>query len=457
MYTPHAYYSVEPNWVGTKVFTIAAVDIAGNIGTAITHTTTISGPGLPTLTYSIVNKDALISIKQNPGSFDLSVSEIKYDTLSVNASAGTPIFTVPVTWDGGKVFTVTSVDVLGNRSTSATLDIMILESEVTNITAEVVDNNVLLRWGYTPGTLPVDVFRISKGSEYATSVPIGDRKGTFTTTFEQLGGVYTYWITPIDTAGNDGKYKSIVATVNEPPDYVLNAAWTSDWTGDNSNITTVGEYGYLPTNKTETYQEHFTSRSWTTIQNQIDDGYPLWLSPTNNVATYSQVFDYGALLPSTSLTITNPTVVVFGTGTYAMHWSVEISTNGTTWTTEGTDVTKLFLTGMRYLRITYTFTASNDKTLLQISNYNVTLNTKIRNDTGNGITALASDAGGTYVEFNVDFIDIESIGLTPKATDPIYMVYDFEDIPYPTGFYVYAYNSQGHRVDAQFSWSARGY
>ena len=32
------------------------------------------------------------------------------------------------------------------------------------------------------------------------------------------------WITPIDTAGNDGKYQSIVATVNEPPDYVLNAA-----------------------------------------------------------------------------------------------------------------------------------------------------------------------------------------------------------------------------------------
>lgn len=454
--TPHSYFSVEPNWLGAKVFTISAVDVADNEGNAVTHTATVSGPSAPTLSYEVVGKDVLVSIKQNPGSFDLNVSEIVYDGKTVNASAGSPIWTLPVTWDQTKTFNITSIDILGNRSITVALPITIVEGTIDSISAEVVDNNVLLRWAYTEGTLPVDYFRISKGLTYATAVEIGTRKGTFTPTFEQLGGVYTYWITPIDTAGNEGVYKSVTATVNEPPDYVLNANWDSDWSGANTNIEIVGDLGYLPVNLTETYQTHFTSRSWTTPQAQITAGYPLWLSPTNTVATYSQTFDYGALLPATSITITNPIVTTYGSGTYTMSWSVQTSTDNSTWTTNGTDITKAYVVNIRYFRIIYTFTVSNAATLLSVGNFNLTLNTKIRNDAGSG-TSLSTDATGTYVPFNVDFIDIASITTAPNTTQPIYVVYDFLDVPNPTGFRVLAYDAQGHRITAPFSWSARGY
>ena len=92
---------------------------------------------------------------------------------------------------------------------------------------------------------------------------------------------------------------------------------------------------------------------------------------------------------------------------------------------------------------------------MQITALNVRLDSKLRNDSGNG-TANSSDSGGTVVTLNIAFVDVDSISVTPLATSSVTAVYDFVDVPYPTSFKVLLFNSSGARVSGAFSWSARG-
>lgn len=64
--------------------------------------------------------------------------------------------------------------------------------------------------------------------------------------------------------------------------------------------------------------------------------------------------------------------------------------------------------------------------LARISQITVTLSLKVIKDSGMG-TANALDVGGTTVNFNKSFIDIQKINVTPKATSAIIAVYDFVD------------------------------
>lgn len=64
---------------------------------------------------------------------------------------------------------------------------------------------------------------------------------------------------------------------------------------------------------------------------------------------------------------------------------------------------------------------------------------------------------GKSVDFNQQFIDITSIIATPQGTLPATPVVDFKDIPNPTRFNIFNYNSSGSLVGGNVSWTTRGY
>ena len=73
------------------------------------------------------------------------------------------------------------------------------------------------------------------------------------------------------------------------------------------------------------------------------------------------------------------------------------------------------------------------------------------------------DAGGTAVSFNTEFVDIESITITPSVSggaNARIAIYDFVDAPNPKTFKAILFNSDGDRVGAtsgtNFSWQVRG-
>lgn len=127
---------------------------------------------------------------------------------------------------------IKAFDTSGNESVNAvSASITVVLPVVSNVTAQVIDNNVLLRWSWTIGTFDLDSFEIRKGTTLETATVQGRADVTFFTLFEILAGVYTYWIVPIDAAGNEGTASSVTTQVDEPPDFTLHESWQTDWEG----------------------------------------------------------------------------------------------------------------------------------------------------------------------------------------------------------------------------------
>ena len=136
-------------------------------------------------------------------------------------------------------------------------------------------------------------------------------------------------------------------------------------------------------------------------------------------------------------------------------------------TTDGVTQTgqAFFRFGTQFRRVKYkTIVNSTDGQYRKITSLNLKLDTKNRNDTGIG-TANASDSGGTQVNFNISFVDVEGINVTPNGSGTntsnvsvtaIIAVVDFQDVPNPTGFKVLLFDTGGLRVTGDFTWQCRG-
>jgi hypothetical protein len=166
--------------------------------------------------------------------------------------------------------------------------------------------------------------------------------------------------------------------------------------------------------------------------------------------TSGGALDGSYVVLATGLTANAFTVTTAASGTIAAGSTLNFSP----WTSYA-GVDSVFATNFRYVRVQYDFTSAGGDDLLGLTALNIRLDSKLRNDSGNG-TAVSTDSGGTVVNFNYPFIDVESLSVTAATTSPVIAVYDFVDAPNPTSFKVLLFNTSGTRVSGAFSWSARG-
>jgi hypothetical protein len=403
----------------------------------------------------------------------------------------------------------------------ASADIIVSPPTQPNISQQVVDNNVLLRWNDCTASLPIVAYELRRGAVWATATVIGTKQGGFTSVFETLGGTYTYWLAGIDSAGNYGTPGSVAASVQQPPDYVLRLDQESLFSGTKVNALLDDNIDLLlGVSLTETYEDHFTSRSWTTPQAQIDAGYAYWIMPSTESASYEEVVDYGAVVASSKVSQTLTSAVVAGTFSVTPKISVKLNA-GDAWT-DFDAVNSVYTTNFRYIKFRYDFASAGGDDLMLLTELNYRLDSKLRNDfgtsqakaplsgtysrsattvtvtaTAHGLvvgelvdldftTGTATDgvytvatattnsftvtsatsgttsgnvtlhAGGTPVNFAIDFVDVEAISVTPSGTTPRLAIYDFVDAPNPTTFKALLFDTAGNRVSGPFSWSARG-
>jgi hypothetical protein len=321
------------------------------------------------------------------------------------------------------------------------------------ISQQVIDNNVLLQWTDSTQTLPIVSYELRKGSAWASATVIGTKQGKFTTVFETVSGTYTYWLAGVDSAGNYGTPGSVSAMVNQPPDYILKLNQVSTFNGTGTNVVSFGSGLVASVNTSETWQSHFTTRGWTTPQDQINAGYAWYAMPSQTSGQYYEDIDYGAVLVGTKITATLDSFALAGATTITPSILVrKLLTDA--WTTYA-GVSNVYATNFRYVRVQFAFASSGGNDLQQITGLTTRLDSKQRTDSGNG-NAVSTDAGGTVVTFNIAFVDVDSISVTATATSAVIAVYDFVDVPYPTTFKVLLYNTSGTRVSGSFSWTARG-
>lgn len=212
-----------------------------------------------------------------------------------------------------------------------------------------------------------------------------------------------------------------------------------------------------PVNDQETWEDHFLNNSWDQPNDQIAT-YPYYIEPSTGTGYYEEVFDYGqniSVSTKVSLTVTGSIV----SGTPSVSYEMWFSTDNITFD-RYTTTTQTIQSNFRYIKIRINITSSGGDDLYKISNINLRLDLKQKTDAGTGIVTAT---GGTTVYFSpsVNFLDVDSITVTPKAqgTTPVIAIYDFNDVPNPTSFTVYLYNaSTGVELSSgEFSWNARGF
>lgn len=448
---------VPINFAGTKTYSVRAVDDAGNLGAFGTTSPVINAPTGLTLSATIFSDQVRLSWNVPTSTLPISeyiITRGASNTLVTRVSANS--FTLRGDFIGIETFKIQAVDIAGNVSVVATESVEVTAPSAPVVKPEVLDNNVLLRWANGTGTLPIRTSEVRRGSTFATATVLQQVDATFAPFFEFQAGTYTYWVVNIDTAGNYGTPTAVSAVVSQPQDFVLQADFDSAFGGTRTRCYLAEGKLYFGVNETETYEQHWTGVANSTLQDQINDGYPYWLQPTSGLSSsYQEIFDYGTVLPSSLITI-NPTIEQ-SLGNAALQIDIEVRTLATDpWTSISVNNPQGFASNFRYVRFTIRATGDTKDDLVVVNKINVRLSAKTKNDSGNG-TAAAADAGGTTVNFNIPFIDVQSISVTPLSTTARFAVYDFVDVPYPTSFKVLMYDISGNRVSGNFSWAARGF
>ena len=398
---------------------------------------------------------------------------------------------------------IKAIDTTGNYSqTPIVAEITILPPKaVTPLTASVIDNNVLLRWIDATTSFAIEGYEIRRGDSLDTASVIGTVKSTFTTVFETESATYRYWVAGVDVQGNIGEYSSIVANVDQPPDFnllsnqLLNLSLGTtvnlvneiipgitcddeDITCDSIEVTCDSDDQLAligPANTSETWDEHFRDIPTFVQPLTVDDDtvtcdsevitcdndyqtigelttdFPYYLQPTPSSASHEQTIDFGGEFSLSRIQITPDVETIAGNATIT--YTTSYSADDITYVdTVGTDVVGV---DFRYVKVRADITSASGFDIIRINSIRLRLDVKLRTDQGSG-SALAGDVSGTQVVFGVDFVDIQSIQVTAQGTTAITAIYDFVDIPNPTEFFVYLFDSAGTRLSGDFSWTARG-
>jgi len=225
---------------GSSSYFIKAIDTTGNYSTDNIYKITRFSPSTLVVLQSIVEKDYILSWAEPNSTYAIDYYEIRtgasWASGSLVGTTKATVFQNPVDWLGDRTFHVAAIDIAGNMSIPTTIGISIspprqLSLSAGDISTQVVDNNVLIYWIDARTSLPIDRCEFRRGDAWATAEVIGTKSGLFTTFFETTGGLYTYWLAAIDSAGNIGLAAHFTVYVNQPPDYILSTEHFSSFTG----------------------------------------------------------------------------------------------------------------------------------------------------------------------------------------------------------------------------------
>lgn len=447
---------VDPGLLATDIsWFIRAYDVNGNYSTssASIDFELIAPAAIDTslVTHSFADTSltsatvTLLWQKANQTLFTISGYKVSYDTTEVFVNATT--ITFPADWVGNRTFTVTSVDILGLESSAAQIVISKLAPKpvpLETYRGQVIDNNILLYWELPEKTsLPISHVLLRRSrivdsiSEYTwdTAENVGEKSGTFTSFSELARGEYIYWIRTVDTDGRESVEQKIQRKVAQPPDYVFNRVFTTNYTSSsiqlvNAAVNTLNNSLIMPVNNIENWQQHYVNNSWTTPQNQIAASFPYYPQPGQATAYYSEIFDYGKLLASSQITLEVITTTIAGSARIKKYLSY--STDGTTYSTRQlTD--SLFALNFQYVKLEIELEEDSTDTLVELSALSIRLDSKEITD-GGTVNALETDSAGTIINFSKEFVDVTSVTVsvngattTPGTPEYVSCIYDFKD------------------------------
>lgn len=345
---------------GTHTFYIKAVDTSGNYSvSASTVSVIITPPTLSAAAAAFEGPNLILSWAQaSMGTWAINDYLIYYgdefETATFLVSLKGTSYSQIVSYGGARTFWIQPRDAYGNLGDAVPVDTNVISPFVIqNLRPEVIDNNVLLRWtAPAASTLPIAKYVVKKGDEYASAEEIGEKTATFFAIFELLANRYTYWIEAVDTAGNHGLPLGITVSVNEPPDFQLISS--VELTNGDVLTNVLERNGRIigPVNTVRTFENHFSIHGWSTPDDQVMAGYPIYVQPTKTYGRWQKTHDLGT-------TLTNVLIHLDFTRTdiadsVVLTYKIAYSADELSWT-EVENVSAVLADVVRYIRIRLDF------------------------------------------------------------------------------------------------------
>lgn len=388
---------------------------------------------------------------------DISYYEIR---LGSNWGASTLIDKVASTYylwasqtSGGYTLLLAAKDTSGNYSDAVAYAIDVdAPSAPRNITAQVVNNMITLRWDAPlTSSFPIREYRIYKRVGSVDEL-LGSVNANIKTLMEFTAGTYTYLITAVDTYGNEGEPGSITIYVDPPPMFELIADIVLDPNdADITNGIIDGEFIVMPIDPTATFESHFEDQSWDTPQDQIDAGYPIYIQPASTLpANVTQVIDYGGTVSGCLISLSYVGEWVDGGGT--IQTTLGYSTDGVTYS-DTVDVSQLFGPSFRYVRVQWDAENTDATGVYKLSQCRIRLEVRPEEEEG-VISCSSSDSGGTTITFVKPFLDVfeDSIQVSYRGSNAYMPGYSISG----NVVSVYLWNTSGTRVAGSVTYRVRG-
>ncbi|MFO6418988.1 hypothetical protein ACLBKS_02155 [Hylemonella sp. W303a] len=357
--------------------------------------------------------------------------------------------TLAANWLGDRIFTLQRVDKLGHVSAGRVISLhKARPAQVQNFRAQTIGNRAIFYWDMPASTtLPVLDVVIRVGDSWDESDLVGYKNGSFTVTDVLEAGNYTYWMAVRDTDGYLSDPVSLTVRLTGPAGFVFFGDFDDTLTGgtlvnavrEEVVGTPQGRRILLPLKTTETFAEHFNSNEWTTPQDQVAAGLPIFAQPGMGSGSYEVVFDFGSTLPAcqVSLSVAGDAIA----GDPAVTVRLYTSNDAVSWLFAGAGSggsVGAFATAFEYIKARVEVAANSGDDLYSINGLRVSLDAQKK--TANGIVgAVAADLVGTIVNFPEEFYDVTAITMSIAGAVPLQPTYAFNHA-HIDGSYIVASN-----------------
>lgn len=472
--TPDNQVGLPITTAGVYTFYIKAVDTTGNFSANATSAAiTIDAPGQPSLSERFEGSNFVLSWTEEEGDFPVDGYEIrregsdwasatKVDTLKARE------LKIDADWSGTTIWRVKEIDVAGNFSPEGAITATVTPpAKPPNLASKVIAIDVLLNWDDIQGTLPTAQYRVYRNTDpTAAFTDVGTKRllsvdGTFAAIKEDTPQDVRYWVTTVDTAGNESDPSTVVVTVEALNDFVVQGRFEDDFTSGITADTFTKLPGINellgPYDISNTVDDHYAGFS--TTDDIINAGFPFVLQPTRVTAgSYQNEYDIGAVLGQTLITVAFDAEVMDGNPSTSV--TIESKAAAGDAYTVLTNGTQVLASDVRFIRVTIEVASDSDDDLLSLTN--LLVQARIRRLTvEDTVTATATETdaplGGTKVTLEKTFLDIQSVIASVKGDNSGFTAFaDWEDVEDQNTMHLWVYDANGNRATKDVSYSVRG-
>jgi len=348
---------------------------------------------------------------------------------------------------GLNYFQIKHVDCIGNESIIAAKTAITISApaSVSITRCEVQANSVSVAWSDAKTSQPIKSYAYYTADgllDFAQAKLYGKAgsDGRNDIILFNSSGKKRIWILAEDLAGNIGIASSFDVTITMPSNFKLLSKYDALIGRDDANLTVVsdnqwetlyndgdvydavgtslhtpifcgaswdGGVAFVPS-FCETWEQHFSRRGWLTSQDQINAGYPYYFQPSATGASIKTIGDVGTTLVTGAISVTPVMQVLQGSVQGQVQIATSVNLSGP-WTDFGNGLSEVLASNFRYIKTTYSITASGGDDLAVVSSILVQVRLEPKTEIA-AMTISASDPVGTMFTTTLGFNDITGVG-----------------------------------------------